>query len=100
MRRGAVWRKKAEEDLLDAANFVAGADVVLAARFLDAVDAASERALTVPGIGEPGAHHRAGLEGLRAIRVRGFNEFSLHYRPILDWIEVVRVLRDDPDAAT
>jgi plasmid stabilization system protein ParE len=59
-----VWRRSAEQDVVDAAVYIADDNPSAAARFMDAVDETVQAVLKMPGAGRPREFDNPALPGI------------------------------------
>ena len=91
-------RPRARSDIIEQADFLEHvADLDVAERFLDAVEASLERLASMPLLGSPLHFANPVLAGLRRWPVESFEKHLIFYRPLPDGIEVIRVLHGSRD---
>ena len=92
-----VWRRIAEQDLVEAAVYIADDNPAAAARFMDAVDETVRATLKMPGAGRPREFNNPALAGMRSRLVKDFENYLVFYRSTDVGIEVLRVLHGARD---
>lgn len=96
-----VIRSAARADILERfAYLVDQGAAAAAARFLEAVESATERILEMPGIGSLKELENPRLQGLRSWPVPGFEAVRLYYLETGDTIRIVRVLHGRQDVGS
>jgi toxin ParE1/3/4 len=96
--RRLVIRSAARADILEHFTYLVDeAAVEAAARFLEGVEAATERIRELPGVGAPKELENPRLRGLRSWPVPGFEAVRLYYLDTGDTIRIVRVLHGRQD---
>lgn len=100
-REHVITAPSAERDLDDAFLYLAyEAGLPVAIRFDQAVEAAFQRIVELPGVGAPQEGRRPktpGTGSVRMWRVPGFENYLIFYREQDDGIEVIRVLHGSRD---
>jgi len=91
------WRRIAEQDVVEAAVYIADENPSAAVRFMDAVDETVQAILEMPGAGRPREFDNPVLVGMRVRLVKGFENYLVFYRPTDVGIEVHRVLHGARD---
>jgi toxin ParE1/3/4 len=92
-----VWRRIAEQDVVEAAVYIADDNPSAAARFMDAVDETVRGTLKMPGAGRPREFDNPALAGMRSRLVKDFENYLVFYRSTDAGIEVLRVLHGARD---
>jgi plasmid stabilization system protein ParE len=88
-----IVRSVARSDILRYVRYLLEQNARTAAeRFPDAVEAALERLLDMPGLGAPQTFTHPKLGALRAWQVPGFQYMYIYYQEIPNGICVIRIL--------
>ena len=97
MTRRIVWRRTAEQDVVEASVYIADDNPSAAARFMDAVDETVQSLVKLPGTGRPREFDNPALAGMRSRLVKDFENYIIFYRPTEVGIEVLRLLHGARD---
>jgi toxin ParE1/3/4 len=97
MARRVEQSRAARQDTLACYLFLGQENPAAAERFLEALEAALESLLDMPGMGASFKSEEPRLLGLRRWAVPGFRNYLLFYRETPEGIEVFRVLHGARD---
>lgn len=97
MARTLHITRLAEQDLFDAARYVATDSPTAAALLLEAFDQACLTLLEFPDIGSRRDFGNPELTGLRMRPIGGFEKYLIFYHATPDTLEIVRVLHGARD---
>lgn len=97
MPRRVVWRRLAEEDLIQACSFLGADSYHVADRFLDAVQSATKLLASEPGAGRVREFQSPPAKGIRSWPVGGFQARLICYLITDGGIEIVRLLHGARD---
>ena len=101
MRRHVTIRPRADQDIDEHLNFLAGeSGIDTALRFFDAVQDACERLLKMPEMGAPREDLTSTLPLLRMWPISAFPKYLIFYQPVHSGIDVVRVIYGTRDIPT
>lgn len=92
MLKTVTKRRRAEEDVLEQALYIAGDNPAAAMRYLEAVDAALRSLGRTPQIGGRYKTRNPALKALRRLFVPGFKNHLIFYLDLDSTIDVIRVL--------
>ncbi|HVS17355.1 MAG TPA: type II toxin-antitoxin system RelE/ParE family toxin [Planctomycetota bacterium] len=92
-----LWRRRAEEDLVEVHGHLEADSPAAAERFLDAVERAVLFLLENPRAGWPRAFRSQRARGVRSWPVRGFDASLIFDQPVGRDLEIVRLLHGARD---
>lgn len=92
MAEAILLGPRAKHDLIEQASYLAGNDMAVADRFLDAAAAAFARLADFPEIGSPRETRNARLSGVRVWPIPGFPRQRIFYRRSGSGLEIIRIL--------
>jgi toxin ParE1/3/4 len=87
-----VIRPRADTDIEELADYIAGDSPRAALRFYEATRATFHFLASMPEIGEACLFREPAHANLRMWPVKGFKKYIIFYRPVSDGVEIVRVI--------
>ena len=97
MLKAVTKRRRAEEDVLEQALYIARDNPDAAVRYLEAVDAALRSLGRTPKLGGLYKSRNPTLKSLRRLIVPGFKSYLIFYLDLPSTIDVIRVLHGARD---
>ena len=97
MNRNLIIQPRAQAELREQAQYVAGGDPKRLDRFLDAADRTFADLVAMPGMGHRAILGNRRLAETRSWRIKGFENWLVFYRVTDQAVEILRVLHGARD---